>query len=103
MLIPLKYNVHFFIAIANEHEVTRKKEQVQIPMISKRLFFSKQKSTNRPKIIVCTTMLNKQFCINNVVRASTFHFMNKQHWLKEKKKLLLSVCRDVNVWPKAGV
>ena len=27
-------------------------------------------------------MLSKSFCINNLVQASTFHFMNKQYRLK---------------------
>ena len=42
----------FLIAIANDREITQKKQrpQVQTLMISKWLFFVKTKSGNRPKI-----------------------------------------------------
>ena len=29
--------------------------------------------------LLCTTILNKYLCMNNILRASTFHFMDKQH------------------------
>ena len=49
LLIPLKYNVHFFIAIANDREITQKdKDQVRTLTVSKQLFFVETK--NRPKI-----------------------------------------------------
>ena len=44
LLIPLKDKVHFFIAIANDYEITKiKKNQIRTPMISKRLFFVETK------------------------------------------------------------
>ena len=62
LLISWKYNVNFFIAIANDHEITKKKKknkyQVRTPMISKRLFFVETKKYKSSKDF-CTTTLNK--------------------------------------------
>ena len=70
----------FFIAIANDREITQKKQRPgpNPDNIKMAVFWSKRKSEIVQRLF-CTTMFNKQFCINNVTRASAFHFMNKEH------------------------
>ena len=51
--ILLKYNLHFFIAIANDHEMTQNKNQVRTPMISKRIFFVETKKYKSSKDYSC--------------------------------------------------
>ena len=52
--------------------------------------------------LLCTTILDKEFCINNVIRASTFHFMNKQHWFEGKKILYLVFTETKMYDPRQG-
>ena len=102
MLIPLKYNVHFFIVIPNDREITQKKQKPSpnAEDIKTAVFYRNEKVKIAQRL-GCTPMLNKQFCINNVSLASTIHFMNKQHLLKGKKSFTLqgkkSFYRDANV------
>ena len=79
----------FLIAIANDREITKKKQKPDPnPNDIKTAIFYRNEKIQIVQRLLCNTMLSKQFAINNFVRASTFYFMNKQHWLKGKKCLI---------------
>ena len=73
------------MALVNDRDINQKKDQVRTPLISKRMFFCRNEKVQIVQKLFCTTMLYHKFCISNVFRASTYHFMKKKPWSKWKK------------------
>ena len=71
-------------------------------IVKRSLFFSQNKKVQIIQRLTCIKKLNKLFWVNIVVRASTFCFINKHHWLKEKKIFYLVFIQMQMYGPRQG-